>query len=83
MSSSFMQRKERAVETWKGEIMNQILHWQSRPQAFHQHLEVAAKARRSSYLKVFSPNSISLSRLERVKLKWACPLTLKKPKLFK
>lgn len=47
--------------------MNQVLHWQARPQPFPQHVEVAAKARRNSYLKDFSPNSIPLARLERVK----------------
>lgn len=62
------------METWKVQIMNQVLHWEARPQPFPQHLEVAAKARRNSYLKDFSPNFIPLARLERVKLQMGLSL---------
>lgn len=70
------------METWKVQIMNQI-HWQARPQAFPQHLEVAAKARRRSFLKYFSPNSIPLTRLERVKLQVGLSLDTESAQTFK
>lgn len=83
MNSSFMQRKERAMETWKVQIMNQKLHWQARPWVFPQHLEAAAKSRSSTYLKGFSTKSIPLTRLESIKLQVCLSLDTEEAQTFK
>lgn len=78
----FYAEEERAMETWKVQIMNKILHWQAWPQPSPQHQQVAAKARRSSKLKDFSPNSILLIRLERVKLQVGLSLDIEEAQTF-